>query len=336
MRSLTPSEARVIDSLLSANPASEADRWRLSKVPRTTFQTVRRRALRSGWIYERYLPAPAAVGSDQIAFDVLQPYSERQMEVVSILSADPATVVLWSGTESILAVRFLPTLQTGEDRTRTIPTDFLRRRWSVRCASEPESLPIYFDFEGAWRKRIDAGGSVSYPQGLPIPAAPLRRPADLANLLRRPFENHAELPAVLSFSTTLLPRRQRRVIEAGIAVRRIFLALDRVPPLSGRRVGSVVLVSGLLNPGAAISNVVRSLIERLEVSPFLAVGDGQRIVFCTLAPAMHLARPRSTSVIGELQRHLHNIETIREPVESITRFIDHRYDRLARRVRSCP
>src|SRR5579871_33467 len=104
MRSMTRSEVAVVGALLPSLALGERERIRLAQVPRTTYQTVRQRALAQGWIAERYVPCPELVHARVLRLGLLQPFAEHHAGAVARLAADPATVLLWDTPDSILAL----------------------------------------------------------------------------------------------------------------------------------------------------------------------------------------------------------------------------------------
>src|ERR1700693_5209606 len=166
MRFITRAEAQVIEALLAVVPGDEADRVRKSGVPRTTFQTIRRRVLVDGWIQERYVPAPAAVGSGVVRFWLAQPFAERRADVVKRWRTHPGTVILWASPDTVFSVTFDAANYGDSSRPAylgPIPEDWVRRSWAVAPTPDGVNLPVYFDYEGAWARRVGAPTAISYP-----------------------------------------------------------------------------------------------------------------------------------------------------------------------------
>lgn len=335
MRSLTGAEANVIEALLASVPGDEVERARYSGVPRTTFQTIRRRVLVSGWLYERYVPAPAAVHSPGVSFWLGQPFAERRADVIRLWRNEPRTVVLWASPDTILAVSFDRPSAPGPQSVHSpkdhlIAGDWLRRSWTIRASSDPGSLPIYFDYEGAWTRRIGSDSPISYPQPLPQvrPGATSPSPGDMRALLVHPFEMTPSEGAILRFSSSHLPRRQRHLLDQRWAARRVFPSLTEIPPYHGGHDERVVFVTGLLRGGASLEDLRVNLYQDCRVAPFLGVGDGTRVLLAMLSPAPDGVPPRLRSVLEVFQNTLREIETVREPLDTLFPVVQHRYDRL--------
>ncbi len=332
MRSLTPAEARVIQALLGVVAGDEVDRHRQSGVPRTTFQTIRRRAFVAGWLRERYIPAPAAVGARRVRFWLAQPSAERRAEVIRRCREAPGCVVLWASPDTVLSVSF--EMGSGEAERGeadpspgSVPEEWLRRSWPLRVVPDPAELPIYFDHEGAWARRIGASSTISYPQSLPTgtsgAAVPSR--AALGALLARPFETEMEEGLTLRFSAAHLPRRQRHLLEEGWATRRVLPDLAEIPSYRGGRDERVVFVTGRLREGRSLATLRERLYRECQVAPFLAAQDRGRVLLATLSPSPPGALPRGGSVLDLFQVCLREIEVIREPIDTMFAVLDHRY-----------
>jgi hypothetical protein len=335
MKSLSAAEARVIAALLAASPGDEATRARQSGVPRTTYQTIRRRALVEGWVQERYVPAPAAVGASRVVFRLAQPFAERRAEVVRRWREQPGVVVLWASPETLLSVSFEGGAEPGPDAgagpTETpLPDAWFRRSWTIAATPGPAELRVYFDFEGAWSRRIGLEAPVSYPQGLPggHPTGPKPPQAQLQSLLSFPFQAVPSAGIALRFSPSHLSRGERQILSQGWAAHRVFPALAEIPSYLGARDERVVLVMASLNPGGSMSRLLSSLYLTRRIAPFLAVAADGRALIAMLAPAPGPRSETGPSVLGLFEQELRDIETLREPLDTFFPVVDHRYDRL--------
>ncbi len=328
MRSLTASEARVLQVLLAGVPGGEEDAIRLSGIPRTTYQTIRRRAFLADWLHERYLPSPAAVRSVSITFGLLQPFAEQRLELIQRLRDDPSVVVLWASPETVFSVRFDPAPENNGHREAG-PAGELRRAWRITASGDPESLPVYFDYEGAWAGRTGDGAPITYPRGLPAGAGSAPPPvATVRSLLVHPLEALAETGPALRLSSSFLSRRQRLLLRQGWLVRRILPVLAEIPPYRGSRDERVVFVSGQLQDGWTLPRLRSRLFQEAGVAPFLAAGGEGRALFAMLSPAPERIARRTRSVLGLLEDGIRQIEVVREPIDTFFPVIDHRYDRL--------
>jgi hypothetical protein len=334
MRSLTPAEARVIQALLAAVPGGETDRARRSGVPRTTYQTIRRRVLVDGWVQERYVPSPSAVQATSVRFWLAQPFAERVPEVVSWWRANLGTVLLWASPETVLAVSFeVPRDPTHRPPERThgemVPAGWLRRSWTFVPTSDGSGAPVYFDYEGAWSRAIGATSSISYPQSLPVAVDGTTRPSagDLRAVLARPFTPSLGDRLTLRFSASHLSPRQRRLVEHGWVSHRQFPSLAKIPPFRGRQDERVVFTTGLLQTGWGLRQFLDRLYRDHRVAPFLAIEDSGRVLLAMLSPAPDRV-PQPRPAVQLFQDALREIEILREPIRTLDPVIDHRYDRL--------
>lgn len=333
MRSLTPAEARVIRALLASVPGDESQRAFASGVPRTTYQTIRRRVLRSGWVQERYLPAPEALGAQRLTFRLDQPFAEHRADVIRALRTRPTVALLWASPESIFSIAFTsssPPTSPGIEATDRMPSEWLRRSWVVAAAPRRESIPVYFDYEGAWARRTDSGRSTSYPQSIPSGpvGGPKPRVPELRSLLGRPFETHPEDGFIVRYSAIHLPRRERRLVELGWVAHRAFPNLSEIPTFRGERDERVVFVTGLRVGGEDPDAFQQRIHREGSISPFLVVGDDERLLMALLSPApSHIGR-RTRPTLQLLRSGLREIEIVREPLDTLFPILDHRYDRL--------
>ena len=337
MRSLTLAEARVTGALLATVPGDEVDRAQRSGVPRTTFQTVRRRLFVAGWLYLRYLPSLAAAHARSVTIRLAQPYAERRAAIVRHWRSDPDTVVLWASPETVLCVTFDREPEDGRTPTgarapagiASLPVEWFRRVWTMSPGPGAANLPAYFDYEGAWSRRLGADPPISYPQGLPPggDGSVASRGRDLSLLLRRPFEGGLSEGGVLRFSASFLSRRERRLVRDGWVTRRVLPDLAELPEFRGQRIDRVVFITGTLRDGASFPSLRAELHRECGVAPFLAAHDGGRVLLAMLSPAPASART-SRPVLATLEASLREIEVVREPTDTLYPLIDHRYDRL--------
>jgi hypothetical protein len=336
MRSLTVAEARVIEAHLAVVPGDEADRARQSGLPRTTFQTIRKRLLVAGWIYDRYVPAPSAVGASKVTFWLAQPFAERRADVVRLCRTEPDVVVLWASPDTIFAVSFDRTARRRAQTSHSspgslVPGEWLRRSWTFETSPGPNDLPVYFDYEGEWSSRVGMSGPISYPQGLSLGPVGVASPPmrGTRELLSRPFEMNRSAGLALSFSPAQLPRRLRHLLAQGWATHRVLPALAELPAYRGERDERVVFVTGVQREGSSFESLRSRLFQECRVAPFLAVHDHGRILLAMLSPAPAGVPARSRSVLGLFQEAMREIEVLREPLDTLFPLLDHRYDRLA-------
>jgi hypothetical protein len=200
MRSLSPSEVRVLRTLLVDEYATDLEGDRASDVPRTTFQTVRRRALVSGWIKERYIPSPSAIGVSSVRIRLAQPFADRWREAVQSLRTDD-TVLLWASSETLFSVEFYRERNTRS--ARSVPDGLFRQQWTVDPDVTSGGVPVYFDYEGAWSRWALESEPIAYPRAFSgrlraqagsVPATLRYRAEDLRSIVVRPFEYGSSPP----------------------------------------------------------------------------------------------------------------------------------------------
>jgi hypothetical protein len=334
MRSLTLAEARVIGALLASNPGDEADRVQRSGVPRTTFQRIRRRVLIDNWLHERYVPAPQSLGKNFLSFRLVHPFAEHRSNVVSRWRSDPEVVLMWASPAAIFSVAFRSLPEGGGGASigdlRGDPPEWFRLHWGLTTTAGPSTTPVYFDFEGAWVRRMGIGPPQSYPQGLPIPRAGVPPPsrADLDSILSRPFGERADEGFILKYSAVHLPRRERRLLRDGWIAHRTFPDLAAIPTFEDERDELLVFVSGRFLEGRSLADLYQRLRSDAELSPVLAVANGQEALVGLLSPAPKSLTPRPISVLSIFQQSLRDIQIVREPIATLFPIIDHRYERL--------
>jgi hypothetical protein len=334
MRFLSPAEIRVVRTLLIDEYATDQEGEHSARVPRSTFQSIRRRALVSGWLKERYIPYPASIGFSSVVIRLAQPFAERWGEALQILRTE-TTVLLWASSETLFSVEFgrgdLPR------KTLDLPSKVFRQTWSIEARIERGEIPVYFDFEGVWSRWALQSEPVAYPRaftGRPKAQSnqsirELRyRAEDLQSLVVRPFEFGSLPPARLSLSQARLPRRLRRLVEAGVAFRRMIPDLSEMPPVQDNRMEQVVFVTGRLRDGGNAEALRQELARESKSVPFIFASDSDRVLFAGLAPAPRSATSGRTPMMDILGRHVQGIEVIRDKIESLVAVVDHRYDRL--------
>jgi hypothetical protein len=343
LRTLTESEARVIAVLLAARPDRERERLRVVGVPRSTYHAVRRRAYEEGWLRDRYIPHPVPLGRPIVSFVLLRPFADRFEEAVQVVSADPGTVVLWTGAQVALAVLFHA---KGSDSRRL--TDGIVKR---RLAPEPSAVtvpangptvPVYFDFEGLWCNLVGLPGTLAYPHGLgggmdgsDEPESPTPLSAHqwwaVGELLRRPFLAAEQGRGGHLVGPLGLPFSQRRLLQRGWVVHRAILDPSRLPPYQGKAADQVVLISGVPKAGARPEALFATLSRESRVFPFLFVVGTDRWLLGAMggsAPPPEELRANRRPVLPTLREFLEGIEIVQEPAAGFRAPVDHRYDRL--------
>lgn len=338
MRSVTPSEATVIRSLLAAEQVSERDRISRSGIPPRTFRDIRSRLYAEGWLADRYLPDPVLLDRPFVSFLLAEPYLERMGAVVDTWSSDPEVTHLCRSPQGIFAVRLRSKPGTELPGIRDISDGKAMHRlvsMTIDCRRNP--IPIYFDFEAAWTRLRGLNGTLSYPHGWssrigregPGEMSPSARSA-FGALVRRPFEIEAHGRSPILTAPFFLPPSQRRVLDRGWVSRRVFLEPTKLSNMNGHKVDQLVFLHGTLLPGADANNLLDGLISECRMTPFLYAFDGSRVLIGSMSPAppdVQGSQAPRASVSGMLRAHLEGIEVFRESLAQISAPIWHRYDR---------
>lgn len=343
MRGLTDAEARVLAVLLAARPDRERERLRLIDVPRSTYHAIRRRAYDEGWLRDRYVPHPVAFGRPLVTFLLSRPYADRFEELVTTLANEPGAVVVWRGTQVVLAVVF-HRKRNEVDRlvARADSGHLAAPATSITVGTEGPTVPIYFDFEGLWCHVAGFDGTLAYPHGLgggmvsdvdeaePQVLSPHQWWA-ASELVKRPFVaseagrgGHLVGPLGLPFS-------QRQLLKRGWVVHRTILDPARLPAYQGRAADQVVLVTGRPREGARPDLLFSTLTRESRVFPFLFVTGPDRWLFGAMggsAPRATDGEPARRPVLPTMREYLEGIEILQEPANGFLTPVDHRYDRL--------
>jgi hypothetical protein len=342
VRGLTDAEARVIAVLLAARPDRERERLRFIDVPRSTYHAIRRRAYDEGWLRDRYVPHPVAFGRPLVSFVLVRPYADRFEELAATVADHPGTVVVWRGTQVVLAVVFHAKDGDVARLARRIDTDHLAPpATTITTRTEGPSVPVYFDYEGLWCHVAGFDGTLGYPHGLGGGMDPdaEAKPQALSphqwwaasELVRRPFTATEQGKGAHLVGPLGLPFSQRRLLQRGWVVHRTILDPGRIPPYQGRAADQVVLVTGRPRPGARPELLFSTLSRESRVYPFLFANGSERWLFGAMGGTG--ARPSDADaarrpVLPTLQEYLEGIEITQEPAAGFVAPVDHRYDRL--------
>jgi hypothetical protein len=340
MRSLSRSEGAVLGAVLADAPAGDRERMRRAGIPRTTFQSVRRRGLRAGWFSDRLVPRLAGLGVDSVECSLLQPYAEQHRAELADAASLDRTVILWDLGSAVLSVEFGREDERGS-KGRAVPPkgrSASRGEWRVRIAPDSGSMPVCFDFEGAWSASVLGQPPWSYPRALrfeiPDPALgdgarPAVNSSAFAEYLRRCGASVRPSGMVAPWSAFRAGRWERWFQEHRWVERRAFLnpwALPPVPPLPGP---GLAFLYARLRPGVEGGALFARLRESAGIAPFLLVEDGRRALLGAMtSPA--LRGRRGVSVIDALSASLEGIEVFRCGLGSVRAVVDYRFDRAAR------
>lgn len=341
-RGLTDAEARVLAVLLAARPDRERERLKIVDVPRSTYHAIRRRAYTEGWLRDRYVPHPVALGRPFVSFLVCRPFADKFDELVGEIAADSGAVVLWRGTQIVVAVLFHSSEKAAEPLLRKIDGKKLAPTpWVAAVRTDGPTVPVYFDFEGLWCHVAGFEGTLAYPHGLGGGAAadddsagPSLSPHQwwaASELVRRPFVAAEQGRGAHLVGPLGLPFSQRRLLQRGWVVHRTLLDPGRLPPYQGRAADQLVLVSGVPLAGARPDLLFATLSRESRVFPFLFATAPGRWLFGALGGAQ--PRPADGDdarrpVLPTMREYLEGIEILQEPANGFTAVVDHRYDRL--------
>jgi hypothetical protein len=311
--------------LMADVQGDESDRIRASGLPRSTYQTARRRLLLAGLLFERYGPSPELVGARTVRTRLLLPYAEHRTRVLAAVRADPEVVVLWAAADSLLALSFSRS-QADSDEIRT---EWIRRSWTLDSDPGAEGCPVYFDYEGAWATLIGATNLLTYPLGLPsLPRSGSVSRKDLVDVLRRAVDEPRGPAGALARVFPRQSRREKRLLRSRALVRRYLPSIGELPPFRGIRPARVVFVTGRLRSAGGLDALLPRLSRECTVRPFLAVQDREHALLGMLAPApLSESIPRAP-VLPRVSETLSEIEVVREQLDGIFPLVNHRYDRL--------
>lgn len=337
-RELTTIETRVISTLLVADSLPERERIRLSGLSPRTYETARRRLFDAGIVYERFVPDPLAWGLRFLRFDLVRPKPGEEAECSERFETDPDAFHVWRGNGLVFAATLLRDRRArDETKARKEPWEVNRSRQLDVDLREP-SVPIYFDFEGAWSRIAGAAGPHVYPRPLPhwaggdsldetrIPES-LRRDAE--DLIRRPFRAHGGRDSGRHLGSLLGFGGPRSAPAAGLVQRRCFLDLSKLAGFNGWRPQALSFVTGTLRAGEQPEALHHSLLFDGGMTPFLFSTDGRSILIGALSPAPRAVAKRPLTRISEiLSKRLEHWSLVDTEVSSLSTPLNHRYDRL--------
>jgi hypothetical protein len=313
---------------------TDRERIHRSGLPARTFEVARQRAVAAGWLLDRFIPDPRIVGRSRAILAIGRPFVEQQAERAHAWERAPGAVLVWQTSQTIFGV-FVPPPDRPIGRELD-PAAFTRLRTIEIDLTRP-SLPVYFDFEGAWARVVGQPGSRTYPKSLPYGA---ERELARRRVSREEIEALVAAPFapgdLSSLGTQVLVRLGRSARERArfepLVARRYLLDPSRLPGYLDWTLGAVVFVAGRLRDGASAAGLFHALGSECQVAPFLFATDDRSVLFATLAPAPAAVRAGAPggrpSVTAEVARHLAEIEVFREPVGELVAPLNHRYDRL--------
>ena len=186
-RSLTRAEEVTIATLIGESPLeSDRERIRASGLPARTYEMARFRALRSGWIAERFVPDPRVAGYTHAVFVFGRPFAERHSECSNALRSLAGTVLQLESRESVFSISFVRSAQ----RNASHPARLLEGAFASLVVLEADlarpHVPAYFDFSASWSRACGSFQKSTYPNPIPhgvaetgIPSPAILRDAEL-------------------------------------------------------------------------------------------------------------------------------------------------------------
>lgn len=341
---LTPAESKVIASLLGAGTEPEEERIRSSRIPRSTYQLVKRRLFSEAVLEDRYVPEPQLLGYGSLSLAIARPTADLLPEVARRWSTHPSATVVWRGLQSVLGVFLHPDgVYSRALRSELVGDDLGIRSPFVTCDLTTPSVPVYFDFEGCWRNLSGAGRSVAYPRSLGALSAQEVERGRVRPQVRRGIRSlllsqsaagalpevgppHRQGPATL-------PKSLRILVERGWVHWRVFPNLHRTLDVSGRRTDEILLVHGALRQEGGSLDLFKDLLQQSRAYPFLYLTDEHTVILGGLGARSHrpgsarLPQPRR-SVMGVLRNHLVGVDVVRERLPHVHVIVDHQYSKL--------
>lgn len=342
MRSLTEAEATVIAALLAARPERERERLRQLGIPRSTYYAVRRRAYLEGWLKDRYIPDPSYLGRPYATFVVARPFAERVPELGRALPKIGAPTILWASPQLAFAVLFhAQPADAKQALDRWHQQQLIASEVTVSADVRGPTVPVFFDFEGAWDHMTRVTGTLAYPHGLGggslteeehAPLSPHTMWA-LSNLLSRPFRPSEDSNDGHQTGVFGLPFSERRLLTKGWVTHRVLLNPSRVPAYSGRGGDRVFLIVGTPHAGARPEQLFAKLTRECRVFPFLYVVGRERWLIGALGgdpspPDASDDRRDRVPVLPTLTESIGGIQIFQEPLSALALISDHRYDQL--------
>lgn len=327
MYELTASEAVTVLSILSKDSGAENPAVGPTGIPPSTFYATRRKIYDAGWLSDRYVPHPWALGVLAIDCVLAKPNPADRARLERDLAASPQNVVLWSGLNVLFGIFFR---QNGE-------TIKVKNSTTVSVTAASGSVPVYFDFSRSWSRFIRIERETGYPRSIgdALTHAERSPPPAVTGLILQDQNGGSESPRTHRWhSSAGLSRSEQRLLERGQIQSRTFLNLDSVPPYDGRALGEIVFLTGDFRQGVSSAEVLGELNNRCQVSPLLMVDDGTKVLILALGQvgtgaSSRTKVPRATGpVASTLDSALQNLEMTVEHTDSVRRAVDHRYDRL--------
>jgi len=337
LREISRAQSIVVDELL-AGPRASGNRPPEDHVPRRTRHRIRHRLYSLGWLKDRYVPDPSALGRPIITFAISQPFTDRLPQMIASWRSQDECVHLWASGGTLFGV-FL-NRRTEESRplvSRLSDYQMARSEYFLSCDSSVASVPVFFDFEASWAQLTGLQGTLGYPHSLPSGAARVVTPArvlssrDAAAMVRMLSRGFVAGGGNEPFPRLALLGREGRLLSNGLLEPRTILDPIACAHSASDFPRSITLMHGNLVEHQAPLDLFGALLGEGGVNPFLFATDGGSVLLAYLsdrANGQDLAQQGLGSMaLPAVQVFLERIVTLREPLQTLTTILDHRYDR---------
>jgi hypothetical protein len=323
---------------------TERARLQRAGVPRSSYHAARRRAYFEGWLRDRYIPNPVTYGLPFAGITVARPFAEQVVAYLRESTEARGTVFVAGSPQLTLKIGWYPTEAEAASAAGSAEAGRFAS-WSFPIVADLRrpSVPVYFDFEGAFGHLAEISGTEGYPQGLggsgttapPSDTELLnrRRSWGARALLQRPFPDPGEPRDPHRVGPVGVPWGMQKILNQGWITHRVLLEPAHLPSYQGRSATQTVIVIGTLRDGARPEELFSTLTRNCRVYPFLFVAADQRVLIGALGdgpgsvPRTDVSRERS-SVLGTLQDRVEGIEILQTSADQFLIRLDHRYDRI--------
>jgi hypothetical protein len=334
----TEAEALVIHSLLASIPERERIRILRTGLSPRTYETARARVLSMGWISERYVPDPRLWGFTSLRFDIATSNSGTRPNVGQARRADSILIHQIQGDGFALEV----SAQCANDKReppRVHEADTPgTRHWSLVASLDEPTIPIFFDYEGAWIRIMGVGSPLRYPRGMPsvegfqvgsVSRHLARGLREAEKLVQQPFLERSKVASRSHLGPLLSRSGEREAQRLGLVERRSFLNPARLPGVKPWTLGHVAHLYGTLKDREIAQTLYHELVVEHGMTPFLFVASGRTVLIGALSPQPEPRRRETrTSVTDVFEKSMETLEFAITPANSFKTQLDHRYDSI--------
>lgn len=340
MRSPGSAEAIFVQELLARRLPTKSFGSAPSMAQRTRYN-VKSRLYERRILEDRYVPDPVALGRGLVVLAAAETFADRAEIAQRAWQASPELVHLVVAGGWQLGVFVLEADARVELlRERLDPSASLRSELLLACDPRRSTMPVYFDYEGAWARTFGLEGLRSYPRSLPSstftesPTRPSLDPRDraaLGGLLRRPFEPSSRRGEASWLRSVAIAPRELRLLADGLAEFRSFVNPAECQKWVRGFPSEVVLVVGRFSGRTVPESLFADLVEA-EILPFLFATDGRQALVGYLtggrggtAAGEGVTRPGG---LPEIATHLSDMVVLRERLVATRSVVNQRFDRL--------